>query len=113
MNNTIRILLLLIINYIPLNALTLTVFNNESFYEKYQDNRTSEKEKTQNYSTNRIVRKSRTKKKNKQKRAIIGGILGGAAGAGIGAAVASKAGTGALIGGPIGILGGITLSQIL
>lgn len=47
------------------------------------------------------------------KKTVIGIIGGGTVGAGIGAAVATKAGTGALIGGPIGMGAGYLLSKVL
>ncbi len=54
----------------------------------------------------------------KKKRAITGGIIGGILAAGAGAAIGANAtpaaiGAGAAIGGPIGIVGGVVLSQIL
>lgn len=54
----------------------------------------------------------------KRNRAIKGGILGGIVGVGAGTAIGASmtpaaAGTGALIGGPIGVVGGVLLSQIV
>lgn len=49
--------------------------------------------------------------RNNNKHALTGLLLGGGAGAGIGAIAAG--GKGALIGGPVGAVGGVLLSEIL
>lgn len=46
-----------------------------------------------------------------EKKALTGAIVGGAAGAGIG--YAANAGVGAAIGGPVGLLGGVLISQVI
>jgi hypothetical protein len=112
--------------------LLLNIFNIQCSKENEKYNNQDQQEETlaepscacscKKYKKHRFTRKKPCEHKKccccKKNRAVTGGILGGILGAGTGAAIGASAtpatiGTGAAIGGPIGIVGGVLLSQIL
>lgn len=98
--------------------------DNENF-ENDQEERKSEECNfgcsCKQYKKRRLIQKKHCEHQRccqKRNRAITGGILGAGAGLGIGAAVGasmtpSAVGAGMAVGGPVGLVGGVVLSQIL